>query len=189
MGYEVLGFWVDPVQHADGSMSEGAKMRVLVAIMCFVGVSASASDLETWGEMGAWEILVDAAVGNGCLAQRVFEDGTLVQIGAEPARNGGFFAAYNAEWSDIENGATGVVNFDFGDARFAGDVVGKIDQDLPGGYAFFDNPNFVTEFGKRQSVKISGESSRLVEIDLTGSKRAIEAVLACQEEQPEPTSN
>jgi len=163
-------------------------MRILIAIMCIVGVSASASELTSWEEIGTWEVLVDPAVGNGCLAQRVFDDGTLVQIGAEPARNGGFFAAYNAEWSDIKDGATGIVNFDFGDARFAGDVVGRINQNLPGGYAFFDNPNFVTEFGKRQSVKVTGESGRLVEIDLTGSKRAIEAVLACQKEQPEPAS-
>ncbi len=164
-------------------------MRVLVAILCSFGISVSASDLETWGEIGVWEILVDAAVGNGCLAQRIFEDGTLVQIGAEPARNGGFFAAYNAEWSDIKDGAIGIVNIDFGDARFAGDVVGKINQNLPGGYAFFDNPSFVTEFGERQSVMISGETGRLIEIDLTGSKRAIEAVLDCQKEQPEPVSN
>ncbi|TLP56903.1 hypothetical protein FEE96_20820 [Parasedimentitalea maritima] len=164
-------------------------MRVLVVVLCSFGVPASASNVEHWEEVGAWEILVDASVGNGCLAQRVFEDGTLVQIGAEPVRNGGFFAAYNAEWSDIEIGATGIVNMDFGDARFAGEVVGKVNQDLPGGYAFFDNPNFVTEFGQRQSVKISGESGRLIEIDLTGSKRAIEAVLDCQKEQPEPVSD
>lgn len=158
-------------------------MRFLVVVLCSIGVPASASNVEHWEEVGAWEILVDASVGNGCLAQRVFADGTLVQIGAEPARNGGFFAAYNAEWSDIEVGATGIVNMDFGDARFAGDVVGKVNQDLAGGYAFFDNPNFVTEFGQRQSVKISGESGRLIEIDLTGSKRAIEAVLDCQKKQ------
>ena len=170
------------------SSGEGTNMRVLIATMCIVGISASASELEAWREMGPWKVLVDPAVGNGCLAQRVFDDGRLVQIGSDPARNGGFFAAYNADWSDIKDGATGIANFDFGDARFAGDVVGRMNQNLPGGYAFFDNPNFVTEFGKRQSVKVTGASGRLVEIDLTGSKRAIEAVLVCQEEQPEPAS-
>lgn len=162
-------------------------MRCLVAALCLVGFSATASELETWGKVGAWEILVDPTVGNGCLAQRAYEDGTLVQIGAVPAKNGGFFAAYNADWSDIQDGVSGTVKIDFGDALFAGDVVGRINQELPGGYAFFDNPNFVTEFGKRQSVNISGESGRLIEIDLTGSMNALDSVLACQKEQPEPT--
>ena len=164
-------------------------MRILAVIVCIVGTSAAADELATWGESGKWQILIDPAAGNGCLAQRSFEDGTLVQIGAEPARSGGFFAAYNADWSDIEDGAVGVVNFDFGDAKFAGEATGRVAQDLPGGYAFFDNPNFVTEFGKRQTVKISGKSGREVEIDLTGSMKALGSVQACQKEQPEPASN
>lgn len=164
-------------------------MRVLVPIFCITGAFAAASELETWGDSGIWQILIDASVGNGCLAQRSFDDGTLVQIGAHPAQSGGFFAAYNFEWTDIQNGAVGIVSFNFGDERFAGDVVGKIRQGLPGGYAFFDNPNFITEFAKRQTVTVSGESGRLLEIDLTGSKTAIDSILACQKEQPEPASN
>jgi hypothetical protein len=161
----------------------------VVVLIVMIGTSVGAEELANWSTVGKWEILVDASTGNGCLAERKFEDGTLVQIGAEPARQGGFFAAYNAEWSDIQVGATGVVKFDFGDARFAGGVVGRIRNGLPGGHAFFDNPNFVTEFAKRLSVQVSGESGRLVEIDLSGSKKAIDAVLACQKEQPEPARN
>lgn len=160
---------------------------IAVILMAAEAVTA-AEEIKTWGESGDWSILVDPTVGNGCLAQRIFDDGTQVQIGAEPSRDGGFFAAYNAGWTNIEEGETGIVSFDFGDARFAGDVVGRLWDGLPGGYAFFDNPNFVTEFGKRNSVKISGEKGRLVEIDLSGTKRAIDAVLACQKEQPKPAT-
>lgn len=160
-------------------------MRVLISALCLCASPLFASDLALWGDFGAWSVLVNPATGNGCFAQKTFEDGTLVQIGAEPSRNGGFFAAYNADWDSIETGASGTVQFDFGDALFAGNVVGRNQDGLPGGYAFFDNPNFVTEFAKRRSVKISGESGSMVEIDLGGTKTAIDSVLACQEEQPE----
>ncbi|WP_254439160.1 hypothetical protein [Ruegeria arenilitoris] len=112
-----------------------------------------------------------------------------VEIGAAPNQAGGFFAAYNPAWVLIEDGATGVVQFDFGDAKFEGEAVGVFKNGVPGGYAFFDNPAFVTEFGKRQSVTIIGESGAEVELDLSGSAKAIEAVLACQAEQPEPLKN
>ena len=65
---------------------------------------------------------------------------------------------------------------------FAGDVEGRIFDDLPGGYAFFDNPNFVDEFGKRNVVKVSGEKGHRVDIGLGGTKRAIDAIKACQKQ-------
>ena len=163
--------------------------RLIAILSTVVCAQANAEELKSWKTEGDWEILIDASVGNGCLAQRQYDDGTLVQIGTVPAREGGFFAAYNAEWTDIEIGAEGTINFDFGDARFAGDAVGKVMSDLHGGYAFFDNPSFVKEFGKRESVKVSGETGKLVEIGLKGSSKAISAVLACQKEQPGPDSN
>ena len=161
-------------------------MRALISALCLCASPVLSDDHVSWGEFGEWSVFVDPATGNGCYAQKAFEDGTLVQIGAEPARDGGFFAAYNADWDHIEADSAGTVKFDFGDALFAGDVVGRILNGLPGGYAFFDNPDFVNEFAKRRSVKVSGESDRLVEIDLNGTKQAIDSVLACQKKQPEP---
>ncbi|WP_254430657.1 MULTISPECIES: hypothetical protein [unclassified Ruegeria] len=112
-----------------------------------------------------------------------------VEIGAAPNQAGGFFAAFNPAWVQIEDGVTGIVQFDFGDAQFEGEAVGVFKNGVPGGYAFFDNPAFVTEFGKRQSVTVIGESGAEVELDLSGSAKAIKAVLTCQAEQPEPLKN
>ncbi|WP_255431648.1 hypothetical protein [Ruegeria sp. THAF57] len=112
-----------------------------------------------------------------------------VEIGAAPNQAGGFFAAYNPVWVQIEDGVTGIVKFDFGDAKFEGEAVGVFKNGVPGGYAFFDNPAFVSEFGKRQSVTIIGESGARVELDLNGSAKAIETVLECQAEQPKPLEN
>ncbi len=148
-----------------------------------------AAGMERWGESGDWTILIDPEKGNGCLAWKPFENDMTVEIGAAPNQAGGFFAAFNPAWVQIEDGATGIVKFDFGDAKFEGEAVGVFKNGVPGGYAFFDNPAFLTEFGKRQSVTIIGESGAEVELDLSGSAKAIEAVLTCQAEQPEPLKN
>jgi len=163
--------------------------KYLAAIAIVSGTAVAASDFSDWGAAGAWKILVDPTNGNGCLAQKTFDDGTVIQIGGVPVRKGGFFAAYHADWTDIEAGAAGVLTFDFGDARFAGDVVGKIADGIPGGYAFFDNPAFVDEFAKRNSVKFSGERGKGAEISLAGTTKALAAVRACQKEQPKPAQD
>ncbi len=157
----------------------------LSAAFVLSGSFAFAAGMEQWGESGDWKILIDPEKGNGCLAWKPFENDMTVEIGAAPKQGGGFFAAYNPAWVQIEDGATGIVKFDFGDAKFEGEAVGVFKNGVPGGYAYFDNPAFVGEFGKRQSVTIIGESGAEVELDLSGSAKAIEAVLACQAEQPQ----
>lgn len=147
---------------------------------------AAAQPYEHWSDNGAWQILVDPARGPACLAQKTFDDGTLVQLGAVPVQEGGFFAAYNPAWTDIKAGDEGTLTFDFGDERFAGEVVGQNHDGTPGGYAFFDNPAFLTEFAKRQEVTVSGEGGHRIRLDLTGTSKTIDAVLACQKAQPAP---
>ena len=160
--------------------------QVVLAAIAVLPCLSFAQEVNEWGKEGDWSILVNPGNGYGCYAEKQFPDGTVVQIGSEPLRKGGFFAAYNAEWTHIEDGATGKVIFDFGSEKFGGEAVGRVQGGLPGGYAFFDNPNFVSEFAGRNSVKVSGNSEREAEISLAGTKRAIDAVKACQAEQPAP---
>ncbi|GAB5439399.1 hypothetical protein [Falsiruegeria mediterranea] len=163
-------------------------MKVFLATACFgvlsCGAALAQDGVSSWGNSGDWDIMVDPDVGHGCFMQKSFDDGTVVQVGAVPDRQGGFFAALNAAWTEITDGQEGVLTFDFGDAKFAGDALGVIRHGVPGGYAFFDNPKFVDEFGKRNAVKVTGKSGQSIEVDLKGSQKAIAAVRACQDEQP-----
>lgn len=162
---------------------EGWEMRIAVLSLCMCCTLARAGDVPSLAVVGDWNILVDETTGDSCFAQKDFEDGTRVQIGFDILRNGGFFAAYNSDWTQIEEGGAGTAKFEFGDARFAGDATGRMNDDLPGGYAFFDNPDFVDEFAKRNSVKFSGESGVWFEISLSGTGQAIAAVRNCQKDQ------
>ena len=138
---------------------------------------------EQWGESGEWRILIDPLVDNGCYIERTMDDGTLVQVGYVPNRNGGFFAAYNAAWTGIEDGSSGTVQFDFERSLFGGEYVGVTRDGLPGGYAYFNNPEFIKEFGKRDGVSITGDKGNALEFKLTGTMKAINAMRNCDAEQ------
>ena len=110
-------------------------------VLLFFAHQATANQL--WQELDGWRVLVNAEDASRCFAARGLEDGSQVQIGAVPTLNGGFFAIYNAGWTHIVDGQKGEVEFDFGRSRFGGEAVGKIEDGVPGGYVFFDNPAFV----------------------------------------------
>lgn len=154
------------------------------AVLASVQTIQAQTTHKKWGDAGVWAILIDPEVGNGCYMENTFDDGTLVQVGFVPDRNGGFFAAYNSAWATIEDGVIGTVQFDFGNSLFGGDYVGVANADLFGGYAFFNNPEFINEFGKRNTVSIKGDRGTTLDISLKGTSRAINAVRSCHAEQP-----
>ncbi|MDW3221749.1 MAG: hypothetical protein R8G34_02500 [Paracoccaceae bacterium] len=144
---------------------------------------------QLWKSLGEWTIQVKTDDASRCFASRKLGDGSEVQLGAEPTLDGGFFAIYNSDWTHISDGVTGEVEFDFGRSRFGGAALGKIENGMPGGYVFFNNPAFVQEFARRQTVRIIGSGGAQFELDLTGTSRAIREVLACQDAQPVPVNS
>ena len=76
------------------------------------------------------------------------------------------------------------MKFDFDEKRFSGDAVGDVSDDRIGARAFFDNPNVQAEFAKNTLMTIIGGLGRSLEVDLTGTTKALAAVEKCQAEQP-----
>lgn len=145
--------------------------------------TAAAQERAPWGAAGDWLILVDPAVGGGCLMQKDFDDGLRVEFGYLPERNGGFFAAMSADWTSIEPGTGGIVKFITDQAKFAGDVEMIEQEGRRGGWAFFNNPNLTTEMAARRSITVIGPKGGTIEVDLSGTSRAIEAMKDCQAAQ------
>ena len=163
-------------------------MRYFAVILMLQATPTLASDAQVWKTVGDWSIQINSDDASRCFAARALEDGSEVQIGTEPTLDGGYFAVYNPAWTHIEEGAKGEVEFDFGVSRFGGEAVGKMKDGVPGGYAFFNNPAFVQEFSRRQTVKVTGKNGAEFEMDLTGTSQAVRSVLACQDEQPDVES-
>ncbi len=159
-------------------------MRHLIVLAAFLAGTSGVASAEVWEVDGEWVIKTSKENTSRCYASRELSDGSEVQIGTETTLDGGYFAIYNASWTHIEDGEIGTVEFDFGTSRFGGEARGKIEAGVPGGYVFFNNPSFVQDFARRQTVTITGEQGTEFSLDLTGSSRAIRKVLACQDAQP-----
>lgn len=180
------------VQFCKQKRLEAAVKRLGLTFVCALLALSTASGSKQvhaqlghheWGQSGAWKILIDTSDGGGCYMENVLEDQTLVQLGIAPNRSGGFFAAYNANWTNIDDGHIGRLLFDFGATLFGGEYRGARHNGLPGGYAFFNNPEFAKEFGKRNEVSVTDESGGTLEFNLSGTMKAINSVRNCDAEQ------
>jgi len=163
------------------------KHLILLAILGFstpsISDTAAITSFEKWGDAGEWEVLVDRAKANGCLIQKLYPDGTLVRLGQLPAENGSYFAALNQDWTHIDESMNDQFYFDFGDELFVGEVVGLIEGDWHGGYAFFNNPEFIEDIGAKSKITIEGSRRVPLSVSLKGTQNAIAALGRCQSEQ------
>ncbi|MDE0591530.1 hypothetical protein OU789_16445 [Halocynthiibacter sp. C4] len=159
-----------------------------LAAAFFAGQPALASDYTEYGTSGDWSVLIDAEKGNGCFVQKEFEDGTLIQMGYWPSREGGFFGAYNAAWAadrTAEDGDKAMVKFDFPDKRFKGESEAHTLDGTPGAFVFFDNPNVPDEIAKNTEMAIQTENRPDIPVNLKGTSNAIKAARECQAKQAE----
>lgn len=164
-------------------------MRTFVFFIVLCSTVPVPLEAEPWGIEGEWEIFQKEGPSLiTCYARRVFQDGSEVQIGFDPSQEGGFFAVYNAAWTHIIEGEKGIVQFDFGTEKFAGDAFGKYLDGVPGGYVFFNNPAFSEAFARRNTVQVSGSNGAIFEMNLSGTSKAVSAVRKCQEAQTEQST-
>jgi hypothetical protein len=144
--------------------------------------SASAEDLTKWSDAGEWQIFVDEDVGNGCLMEKFFEDGSRVRIGYLPERSGGFLSVANQSWTDMTEDESFTVRIDLDEVSFGGEVENISDDDWRGGYAFFNNPAFLDEFARRNDITITGPKDQPVSYSLAGTSKALAALKECNDE-------
>jgi hypothetical protein len=142
--------------------------------------NALAEDFKKWGDAGSWRVFVDASVGNGCLIEKTFEDGSRMRMGHLPEKDGAYLSVVNKSWTHIEEAETVVVHFDLDGVVFGGDVEYLIEGDWRGGYAFFNNPALVDKFARKNLMTITGPSNQPVSYSLTGTTAALSALHECR---------
>lgn len=149
---------------------------------------AKSQDLVTWGTTDYWDVLIDPGLGNGCLIQTEFTDGSVIRIGFDNEDQTGYMMAFNDVWGDILEGETYEVFYALDAAEYAGMGIGVYLADTPGAYIPFDSADFLLDLAQRQTMTIYNIYGEVMAVDLTGSYDALEAALECQEEQPKPES-
>jgi hypothetical protein len=145
--------------------------------------AAQAQDLIPWGASDYWDVLIDPTLGNGCLIQSEFEDGSVVRIGLDRTTGYGYVTAFNEAWGDIEPGKLYPVAFALDNDQYEGEARGIYLQDTPGADIEFDNVEFFLSIAQRQTMTMFHDGAEVLSIDLTGTALGLEAVLECQDEQ------
>ncbi|QEW20012.1 hypothetical protein LA6_002205 [Marinibacterium anthonyi] len=158
-------------------------MTAAAALLAVVATTASAQDMEAWKTVGDWNITIDANAGNGCVMSKEYDNGILLQFGLLPLRDGGFFAAYNKDWTFIEEGKDAPVSFLFEGIEFTGGSEGYITGPWYGGFAFTNNPALVYEFAKKKQMTVTAGDNPPVTLSLDGTLAATEELVACQNAQ------
>ena len=155
-----------------------------LAVLCMtIAAPVWGQDLQQWGASDYWDVLIDPSLGNGCLIQSEFEDGSLVRIGLDASKGVGYVTVFNEAWGDIEAGKLYPVSFDLDRESFDGEARGIYLNGVPGADIEFDNVDFFMSIAERQTMTMHYDGSEVLSIDLTGTMAGLAAVLECQEEQ------
>ncbi|KAJ57144.1 hypothetical protein ACMU_01230 [Actibacterium mucosum KCTC 23349] len=140
------------------------------------------AQLEYWDNVGGWDIMIDPSLGDGCLIQAEFQDGSVVRVGFDRNEGAGYVTAFNMAWGDIEEGAIYPIQFDLDGEVYDGEAAGIWLNDVPGADIYFTNPDFLFDIAAKYTMTLYNENGEVMAIDLAGTYNALEGALACQDE-------
>ena len=164
-------------------MFKGTMAALSLAVMGATASAGWAQSLEPWGSSDYWDVMIDPTLGNGCLIQSAFSDGSVVRIGLDRRSGTGYVTAFNEAWGDIEEGAIYPISFDLDGEGFEGEARGMYLEGVPGADIIFDNVDFFMSIAERQTMTLYHDGAEVMSIDLTGTMAGLAAVLECQDEQ------
>lgn len=150
---------------------------LLVAVLFAVGPAMSAP--VEFSRSGPWQILYDPDVELECYMEQTNPAGVVLRFGLYGIRDRGFFSAMSKDWDHIDQDTEAELHFDFGDDLFAGTAKGFVDGPYRGGYAYFNNPEFIQAVAAKMTLSIDGNRRVPVHVDLTGTSRALGDVRRC----------
>lgn len=153
-----------------------------LAATTLAAMPAVAGELDYYDSESGWDILIDPSLGDGCLIQAMYQDGSLVRIGFDRDQGVGYVTAFNSAWGDIEEGAVYPVLFALDGVEYDGEAIGIWLNDVPGADIEFDNPDFLFDIAAKYTMTLYNEYGEVMAIDLAGSYRALEVALECQDE-------
>lgn len=157
-----------------------------LALATLSATAAGAQSFETYGTEGDWQIVVNDAMGPGCLAIRKFRNPTSqVQLGIDATRpeTSGYIAIYVEDAAGIEAGEEIPASFDVDGQVFEGTFTGQQTRGFGGAFVPVNNAEFIYDLANKETLTISyGEGNRVI-VGLDGTDAAFAALRSCQEAQ------
>lgn len=144
--------------------------------------TAYAQELEAWGYAEGWDIMIDSSMGDGCLIQAEYQDGSTVRIGFDRNQGTGYVAAFNDNWGGIEEGEIYNILFELDGQEYEGEAKGIYLNGVPGADINFTNEEFLFDIAKKYTMTLYNENGEVMSIDLAGTYVALEGAIECQNE-------
>ena len=152
-----------------------------LAFAAFTATAALSQELIDKGFVEGWNIMMDPALGNGCLIQTVYQDLSVVRIGYDALDNRGYFAVYNKAWGDIEHGESYPIRFELDSKSYGATAIGFNKGRIPGATVFFTDRRFVDVIAQNKTMTVYNSTGEVVmAIDLKGTAKALEYARECQ---------
>lgn len=158
------------------------RVSVVAAALALSANMAMAQGLEGWGTAGGWDVMIDPGLGDGCLIQADYGDGSVVRIGFNLVAGEGYVAGFNHGWEGVEHGQTYPLLFALDGQEYDAEGQGLILNGVPGVYIGFDNEDFLWDLARKYTMTLYNENGEVMAIDLEGSYAGLEAVMECQDD-------
>jgi len=142
----------------------------------------AAQMLEPWGSVAGWDVMIDPTLGDGCLIQAEYQDGSVVRIGFDRLAGGGYVTAFNENWGAIEEGAIYPVTFDLDNESYDGEAKGIYLNNVPGADIAFSNPEFLFDLARRYTMTLYYDGAEVMATDLRASMSLVLAGLRAEGE-------
>jgi hypothetical protein len=126
-------------------------------------------------------VIWDPSLGDGCLIQSEFTDGSVVSVGFDNNAGIGYLTAFNMAWGDIEEGATYPVTCALDGEPYEAEAAGMSLNGVPGADIYFNSEDFMFDITARQTMDLANISGSVMMIDLTCTMAALEEALICQD--------
>ncbi|WP_170387692.1 hypothetical protein [Ruegeria atlantica] len=150
-------------------------------LAAFTATAALSQELIDKGFVEGWNIMMDPALGNGCLIQTVYQDLSVVRLGYDALGNRGYFVVYNKAWGDIKQGESYPIRFELDGKSFDATAIGFNKGRVPGATVFFTDRSFVAAIAQNKTMTVYNPAGEVVmAIDLNGTAKALEYARDCQ---------
>jgi hypothetical protein len=166
-------------------MTAKTKISRIALIACLAALpvtGAMASETtELVEQMGDWGLYYNKEGAGNCLILKVDAEGRTWQIGADRETERAYLGVMARTGSDITDKSLTNAKIDLDGDMYEGEVKEFTNAEgIQGGYMWFNSLDFAVDLANKQTLRVMMEDGREIDLDLTGSKEAMEWALACQ---------
>lgn len=167
------------------TMVKKAAAAALAASLAATSIAPAmaASDAIRWGKVQGWDVMIDPTLGNGCFVYTTYDGGTALRLGFSPDDGEAYLMVGNLKWGSIEHGKTYPIEFKMDrDAPWRATATGVDFDGLPLLMVSTDEPDFLIDFAKKNSLQVTYRGTIVATLSLRGTYAAISEMINCQDQ-------